>query len=237
MSRAERLLQLMQVLRHHPGPVRGSALAPKLGVSLRTLYRDIASLQAQGARIKGEPGVGYVMRPGFMLPPLMFTEEKIEARVPGSWWVAESADRQLGAAARTVIAKIAAVIPPELRRELEASSLLVGPGDPIPAGEQELSRIRQAIRMERKLDITYRDPRGGDSTRTVWPFALGFFDRARVLVAWCELRDDFRHFRTGRILSLVMSEARYSRRRHALLKTWREIEGISNASEKAADRN
>ena len=109
MSRAERLLALIQCLRRHRQPVSGQTLATELGISLRTLYRDIASLQAQGASIDGEPGVGYVLRPGFMLPPLMFSEEELEALLLGSRWVAERADARLGAAARNAMARIGAV--------------------------------------------------------------------------------------------------------------------------------
>ena len=237
MSRAERLLQLMQVLRRHQAPVSGRSLAEGLGISLRTLYRDIASLQGQGARIDGEPGVGYRLRPGFMLPPLMFTEEEIEALVLGLRWVAERADAQLAEAARNVSAKVAAVIPQELRRELEASSLLIGPGGAPPTGDQELAQIRRAIRGECKVLITYRDLRGGDSTRTIWPFALGFFERSRVVVAWCELRQDFRHFRTDRIQGLTVCDEHYPRNRRTLLKEWREVEGIAPSRVITADGN
>jgi predicted DNA-binding transcriptional regulator YafY len=226
MSRAERLLDLLQILRRHRQPVSGAALAQELGISLRTLYRDIATLQAQGAKIDGEPGIGYILRPGFMLPPLMFSEEEIAALVLGSRWVAERTDKQLGAAARNALAKIAAVLPPDLRDDLDASALLIGPGEPIAAGEAELPTIRQAIRNERKLTITYRAPDAPETQRTIWPFALGFFDRARVVVAWCELRQGFRHFRADRIATLTLSETRYPRRRQALLKEWREIEKI-----------
>lgn len=226
MSRAERLLQLMQCLRRHRYPVSGAALAVELGISLRTLYRDIASLQAQGARIDGEAGVGYLLRPGFMLPPLMFSEDEIEALVLGSRWVAARADTRLGDAARNALAKIGAVLPEDLRHALDASALLVGPGEPIAAGDQELARIRLAIRTERKLEIDYRDLQGKESTRTVWPFALGFFDRVRVVVGWCELRQAIRHFRTDRIIRLSVSDTRYPRRRQALLKQWRQSEGI-----------
>ncbi len=226
MSRAERLLQLMQALRRRRFPVSGAALAAELGISLRTLYRDIASLRAQGASIAGEPGIGYVLRPGFTLPPLMFSEDEIEALVLGTRWVADRADAQLGEAARNVIAKIGAVLPDALRHKLETSALLVGPGAPIAAGDQEVTQIRRAIRLERKLDISYRGSTGDDSTRTIWPFALGFFDRVRVVAAWCEMRVDFRHFRTDRITRLAVSEERYPRSRQALLGEWRQIEGI-----------
>jgi len=226
MSRAERLLDLMQVLRRYRQPVSGRALAAELGVSLRTLYRDIATLQAQGAGIEGEPGVGYVLRPGFLLPPLMFTEEEVEALVLGSRWVVERGDGRLADAARNALSKIAAVLPPDRREGMDGSALLVGPGEPIAAGDAELAAIRHAIRAERKLELFYRDRDGSDSRRTVWPFALGFFDRVRVMVAWCELRQSFRHFRTDRILALTVTDARYPRRRQAMLKAWREAEGI-----------
>src|SRR5262245_41816697 len=122
MSRAQRLLDLIQILRRHRQPVAGDSLASELGISLRTLYRDIATLQAQGARIDGEPGIGYILRPGFMLPPLMFSEEEIEALVLGSRWVAERGDSRLGEAARNALAKIAAVLPADLRDSLDTSS-------------------------------------------------------------------------------------------------------------------
>ena len=226
MSRAQRLLDLIQVLRRHRFPVSGAALARELGVSLRTLYRDIEALKAQGARIDGEAGVGYVLRPGFMLPPLMFSEDEIEALVLGSRWVAGRADAPLGKAARNALAKIGAVLPDDLRNKLDATPLLIGPGERIAAGDAELPAIREAIRTERKLRIAYADQHGALTRRTVWPFALGFFDRVRVVVAWCELRQDYRHFRTDRIVKLIVTERRYPRRRQAMLKEWREREGI-----------
>jgi len=222
MSRAERLLGLMQVLRRHRRPVSGAALARELGISLRTLYRDIASLQSQGAHIDGEPGMGYVLRPGFMLPPLMFSEEEIEALVLGSRWVADRGDRELAEAARNVLAKVAAVLPADLRHELDSSTLLVGPGEPIESGNIDLAKLRRAIRAQRKVEIRYRDLKGEESTRIIWPFMLGFFDRVRVLAAWCELRNGLRHFRTDRIVALAVSKVAYPRARQTLLKEWRQ---------------
>jgi predicted DNA-binding transcriptional regulator YafY len=226
MSRAERLLELMQVLRRHRRPVSGARLARELHVSLRTLYRDIASLQAQGAHIDGEPGMGYLLRPGFMLPPLMFSEVEIEALVLGSRWVADRADAELAAAARNLLAKVGAVLPLDLRHELDSSALLVGPGAPLAAGDAELPRIRSAIRAQRKVEIRYRDTKGAETSRIIWPFALGFFERVRVIAAWCELRRDLRHFRTDRIVALAVSKAAYPRARQALLKEWREKQRI-----------
>jgi predicted DNA-binding transcriptional regulator YafY len=226
VSRAERLLQLMQALRRYRQPVSGTALAEELGISLRTLYRDIASLQAQGAHIEGETGVGYVLRPGFTLPPLMFSEEEIEALVLGSRWVAERGDARLGDAAANALAKILGVLPPELRHVAESSAMLVGPGNPSTPGELLLFQIRTAIRTECKLDVRYRDLSSQESSRVLWPCAVGFFDQCLVMVAWCELRKGFRNFRIDRIESLQVREERYPERRQSLLRRWREQEGI-----------
>src|SRR4029453_3321804 len=146
MSRAQRLLDLIQLLRGYRRPARGALLAEGLGVSPRTPYRDIDTLNAQGAQIDGEPGVGYVLRPGFMLPPLMFSEEEIEAIVLGSGWVANRTDAALSIAARSALAKISAVLPPDLKDGLDTSGLLIGPGKAIATGDAELPVIRQAIR-------------------------------------------------------------------------------------------
>ena len=226
MSRAQRLLDLIQVLRRHRHPVAGAVLAQELGVSLRTLYRDIDSLKAQGAHIEGEAGLGFVLRPGFMLPPLMFSEEEIEALVLGSRWVSERTDGSLGRAARNVLAKVGAVLPDDLKDGLDASGLLIGPGAPVSAGDGELAALREAIRGERKLRIVYADEQDRATDRTIWPVALAFYDRVRVVVAWCELRDGYRHFRTDRITALDPTTARYPRRRAILLKEWRALRGV-----------
>ena len=226
MSRAQRLLDLIQVLRRHRFPVSGATLAEELAVSLRTLYRDVVTLNGQGARIDGEPGIGYILRPGFMLPPLMFSEEEIEALVLGSRWVAGRSDEPLRQAARNALAKIPAVLPDDLKEGLETSTLLVAPSKTVAAGDAELTTIRRAIRTERKLRIRYTGQDGAKTRRTIWPFAIGFFDRTRIVVAWCEMRKAYRHFRTDRIAALTMTETRYPRRRPALLKEWRETEGI-----------
>ncbi|MBK6025123.1 putative DNA-binding transcriptional regulator YafY [Brevundimonas nasdae] len=222
MSRSERLFDLLNALRRHRRPVSGRALADEMGVSLRTLYRDIASLQAQGATIEGEPGVGYVLRPGFMLPPLMFTPEEIEALVLGSRWVAERADGRLKEAALSAVARIGAVLPPDLKDEMDSSSLYVVPGAPFPTDTVDPALLRKAIRTERRLTLCYRDEAGAASERVVWPFALAFFDRVRLLLAWCELRQDFRSFRTDRIVEAQVGQDRYPARRQALMKTYHE---------------
>ena len=231
MSRAERLLDLVQILRGYRMPVAGSLLADRLGISLRTLYRDIASLQAQGADIEGEPGLGYVLKPGFMLPPLMFTEDELEALVLGARWVATRGDRRLGEAAARTLDKIGAVLPDDLARTLGDSGLIVVPGPPIIGGDIDLDPVRVAIRKEWALDIDYRDAAGAATRRRIWPFGIAFFEQVRVVLAWCEMRGDFRHFRIDRIAAIATTSHRYPRRRSALMRDWRKVVG-----KKAADK-
>jgi len=226
LSRSERLLALLQALRRRRSPVSGRVLAEELGVSLRTLYRDILSLQGQGAEIEGEAGLGYVLKPGFWLPPLMLSQEEIEALVLGARWVGARTDDKLARAARDAIAKISAVLPPRLRDDVEASTLIV-PGKAADAAALDLAPIRAAIRSERKLALEYRDAQGARTERTIWPFGVGYFDEARVVMAWCELRQGFRHFRADRIASGRALETRYPHSRRRLLKDWRLSEGVA----------
>ncbi|MCW1876672.1 YafY family transcriptional regulator [Erwinia sp. INIA-01] len=222
MSRSQRLLDLLQLLRNHRFPVPGAQLAATLGISLRTLYRDIATLQQQGADIAGEPGMGYVLKPGFTLPPLMFSEEEIEALVLGSRWVASRTDTGLSQSAKSALSKIAAVLPEDLRHSLDSNGLMAAPSASPLAESVDFVAIRRAIRHELTATLTYRDGKDQSSRRVIWPFLLGYFDNLHILGAWCELRGDFRHFRTDRIISLELNATRYPRRRAALIKQWRE---------------
>lgn len=222
MSRAQRLIQLLQLLRQHRFPVTGAFLAGELEISVRTLYRDIQTLQQQGAHIEGEAGLGYVLRPGFMLPPLMFNEEEIEALVLGSRWVAARGDWRLKAGANSVLHKIAAVLPADLRHVLDATALLPGPPSVKITDEVDVAEIRKAVRAEYKVTIDYQDLKGHCTMRTIWPFAIGYFDHVRLVIAWCELRNEFRHFRADRISKFTVSQERYPRKRQALLKIWRQ---------------
>ncbi|MDT3250621.1 YafY family protein [Serratia sp. root2] len=227
MSRTERLLDLMQILRRHRYPVAGHALAQEMNISMRTLYRDIATLQQQGAEIVGEAGVGYVLRPGYMLPPLMFSPQEIEALVLGMRWVSRRGDTQLAGAANNALAKIADVLPAMLRDELEANTLLIGPTDVVQVADETVVLIRDIIRQERKLAVDYCDRDGSVSERTLWPFALGYFEQVRMLVAWCELRQAFRHFRLDRIRLATPLAQRYPRGRRVLMKEWYKTQGIT----------
>ena len=226
MSRAERLLELMQNLRLRRRPVAGQTLAEELGVSLRTLYRDIGALQAQGARIEGEAGFGYVLRPGFTLPPLMFSLEEVEALALGARWVEGRADKGLMKAARGALGKIAAVLPPERAEALDWPTMLAAASR---AGDSEAASppvIREALTAGRKVRLAYVDKEGRSSARVVWPVALGFFDHARMLAAWCETRQAFRHFRLDRMAAVEVLDQRPPKPRRALLIDWRRAEGL-----------
>ncbi|MEQ1974702.1 MULTISPECIES: YafY family protein [unclassified Xenorhabdus] len=227
MSRAQRLLTLMEILRSYHFPVQGKVLAQKLNISLRTLYRDIVTLQDQGANIEGEAGIGYVLRPGFVLPPLMLTQSEIEALALGAGWVARRADSQLKASANSAINKIASVIPTELRQYLETNALLIGPAAAKIEPSVDIPQIRQAISHRHKITFTYLDLKNNQSTRTIWPFALGYFENISIVIGWCELRKSFRHFRSDRMSHLKIEQQCYPRSRQSLLKEWREMEKIS----------
>lgn len=226
MSRTERLMDLLQSLRRRSRAVSAQTLADELGVNVRTIYRDILTLQGQGAPIDGEAGVGYILRSGFTLPPLMFTPEEIAALVLGARWVASRADPGLSLAARNSLAKISAVLTPQLRTELETSTLLVVPPRHKPTSNDFAGLIRQAIRQNIKLEIAYTDPDGSATQRTIWPFAIGFFDHVQVLVAWCELRTDFRHFRLDRIQQCTFTGESTPENQGSLLARWQIQQGI-----------
>lgn len=229
MSRTGRLFQLMDALRGHRRPVTASALAERLGVSERTIYRDIQALAQLGAPVEGSAGVGYLLRTGFFLPPLMFDADELEALVLGARWVRHQGDPALHAAAESALAKIATATPRDLRDHMADTSLWV-PVWPKPEPDTFIQPAREAIRHCRKLRLLYRDEQGRPSERVIWPFALAYFDGRRVLAAWCELRDAIRHFRVDRIVEAESREERYPAQRHALLRQWHAEHGIEEDS-------
>ena len=220
MSRAARLRDLLQALRHHRRPVTAATLAAELAVSSRTVYRDIATLQAQGAQIEGEAGIGYVLRPGFLLPPLMFSDDELDAVLLGLRLVADRADAGLARAAEMSASKITAVLPEQRRDALETTVLMAGPAA-ATIDVIDTAPLRQAIRAECKVALTYTNAEGEMTRRLVWPLAVAMFNHVRVLVAWCALRGDFRSFRTDRMLAIAVTNERYPRRRTVLLREWR----------------
>ena len=222
MRRADRLLQLIQILRRHRRPVTGETMAQELEVSSRTVYRDIADLMAQGVPIRGEAGIGYVLGEGYDLPPLMFTTDELEAVMLGLRWVMRRGDADLSRAAQDTVAKIGVMLPEKLRPFLFDSGLLAAARTPILTDHIDVATLRTAIREGRKARINYRAEEGAESTRTIWPIAVSYFDAQRIIIAWCELRHDFRSFRTDRMIAMEPLKEKYPERRKVLLKRWFE---------------
>jgi predicted DNA-binding transcriptional regulator YafY len=226
MSRAARLLSLVQTLRRHRAPVTAQALAVELDVSVRSIYRDIDTLRGQGATIDGSAGIGFLLRPGFLLPPLMFNDDEIEAIVLGLRLVEWHGDAGIQKAADDVIVKIRSVMPPNLRAIVDESGLLTGPPPVRPPESVDAAIIRKTIRESRKARIVYLDGKEQLTERIIWPMALGFFERTRIAVAWCELRSDYRNFRVDRMQSWEQLADRIGRPRLSMLAEWRKRENI-----------
>lgn len=221
MRRADRLFQIIQILRRSSRPITAQDIAEELEVSPRTVYRDVADLIGQRVPIRGEAGFGYILDDAFDMPPLMLTTDEIEAAVLGAQWVAGRGDPVLAAAARDLIAKITSVVPERLRPFIADPSIGTPPRRDAPADVIDLGIARTWIREGRKIRIDYRDERGQVSDRVIWPVIIGFFDQARVIAAWCELRQDFRHFRTDRVVAAEFLDERYPARPGELRSRWK----------------
>jgi predicted DNA-binding transcriptional regulator YafY len=221
MRRADRLFQIIQILRRARGPMTAEAVAAELETSKRTVYRDIAALMSQRVPIRGEAGMGYVLEGGFDLPPLMLTSDEIEAAVLGAQWVAMRGDAVLAKAAQDLIAKIGVAVPERLRPFLiEPAGLPVPVWHPTADG-LDIAQVRAWIHAGRKIQLHYEDEQGRQTRRTIWPVTVGYMDAVRMLVGWCELREDFRSFRTDRVGEAVFLEDRYPERRDVLRARWR----------------
>jgi predicted DNA-binding transcriptional regulator YafY len=230
MRRADRLFQIIQILRRSTRPVTAAALAEELEVSKRTLYRDVADLMSQRVPIEGEAGLGYLLASDYDMPPLMLTPDEIEAVMLGAQWVAGRADKVLSHAARDVMAKIAAVVPERLRPFIVEPSVGVKPTFAETKESIDPSSLRSAIRNGRKLRLRYRSEAGEETERTVWPVILGYAEKTRMLVAWCELRQGFRHFRTDRIIGVEALDETIDLRHGELRRRWqrwREMNALS----------
>jgi predicted DNA-binding transcriptional regulator YafY len=234
MRRADRLFQIIQILRRSSRPVTAGEIAAELEVSSRTVYRDVADLIAQRVPIQGEAGFGYILDDAFDMPPLMLTPDEVEAAVLGAQWVAGRGDPALAKAAQDLIAKITRVVPERLRPFIADPSIGTRPPRVRAPDSIELSRVRTAIREGRKIRIDYRDERGERTIRTIWPVIVGFLEETRMLAAWCEMRQDFRHFRTDRIVMAEFLDERHSRRPGVLRQQWKRHMTERNAA-RAAD--
>jgi predicted DNA-binding transcriptional regulator YafY len=224
MRRSDRLFDIIQLLRTARGPMTAAALATELEVNVRTVYRDVATLQARRVPIEGAAGVGYVLRRGFDLPPLMFTADEIAAIAVGARMVARTGDQGLRHAAGSVLSKVTAVLPDPLRAQLTDPPLFVSAsGAPVPEGI-DLSEVREAIRDERKLRIAYTDGIGEQTRRVIWPIAMAYYVQATLIAGWCELRRGYRHFRADRITSLTVLDERYPSDNGRLVTEWMKLQ-------------
>ncbi|UVF17750.1 YafY family transcriptional regulator [Microvirga terrae] len=220
MRKAARLFEIIQILRLAKEPVTAVRIAQSLGVAPRSIYRDIAALQAMQVPVQGGRGIGYVLRSGFDLPPLMFSIEETEAIVLALALLERTGDVALNQSAKRAGRKIAAAVPPPLRQALFANTLHAwGSVAPAPSGV-ELSAVRLAIREERKIELAYRDEQGRRTERTIWPIALIYYPETVNIVAWCELRRDLRHFRADRVENALEADAFFKGRGDELRRQW-----------------
>lgn len=220
MRKASRLFEIIQILRLSRRVVTAAEIAERLEVTPRSIYRDIAALQSMRVPIEGERGLGYILRPGFDLPPLMFSVEETEAIVLGLALLERTADTALKQAARRVNGKIAAAVPEPLRRVLDSKALHAwGSIAPVPEGI-DLAEVRTAIRDERKLLLDYRDEFGNATERAVRPLALVYYSETAVIVAWCELREAIRNFRADRVENCQPLETFFPGEGDALRELW-----------------
>jgi predicted DNA-binding transcriptional regulator YafY len=221
MRRAYRLFEIIQVLRQASGPMTGDAIAMALETSRRTIYRDIATLIGQRVPIRGEAGVGYVLEKGFDLPPLMLTINEVEAVTLGAQWVIANADRELSSAAMAVLAKLAVIVPEDIRHLFDDPAV----GTPAAYGCEvdrmiDFARLREWGRLGKKIRIGYRDEHSVVTERVAWPFMVGYLETGRAVMAWCEMRHGFRVFLTDRIVEIDFLDIKYPEHSKVLRRRW-----------------
>lgn len=218
MAKSERILQLMQLLRLLPAPVQAAQLSGELGVSLRTVYRDVDSLRRAGAIIDGAAGFGYTLVEDTAMPPMLFNTDETEALVLGLREVIEIGDPVLAGAARNALAKLAASLPDRLSRQMQNSVLSAKRFHSRPEITVDVAVIRQAARDEQAIHISYGDAKGAQTERTIWPLSIIFMDQTLMLLAKCQLRQGFRAFRVDRIRKLALTDQSFRPHRTSLLR-------------------
>ncbi|WP_102222683.1 helix-turn-helix transcriptional regulator [Acidimangrovimonas sediminis] len=215
MARTSRLFEIIQILRGATAPVVAADLAGALEVSERTIYRDIAALQAMRTPIEGAPGVGYVMRRGYDLPPVNFDEDEAEAVLIGLSLIARTGDEGLWQAGLRAARKLSDATQ-------TAEHLIASSWGTVPSRAVDPGSLRQAIRRERKVTLHYSDAEGRQTERKVWPLVLIYYADNTVLVAHCELRQDFRSFRLDRMLAARCEEEGFPGQGAPLRALWEE---------------
>ncbi|MBI6529846.1 YafY family transcriptional regulator [Proteus vulgaris] len=222
MTRTQRLLTLLQILKENRYPITAEALADKLHISVRSIYRDIESLRAQGAEITGEAGVGYQLKSGLLLPPLTFDINELEALILGLRWVENNTDSELSYSALRAINKINAVVTTQHQTLLEQNTLFVPTNRIIEVNHTIAKDLRLSLREEKKAKINYKDAQKQLSHRIIWPIAVGYFQDSQVIAAWCELRQSYRHFRLDRIISYEVLSDNLPYPKSYLLDRWKK---------------
>ena len=201
MRRADRLFQIVQVLRG--GRLKTAAeLAEQLEVSQRTIYRDIVDLQSSGVPIEGEAGIGYVLQSGFDLPPLMFTRDEVVSLIAGARLIQAWGGAAMARAALQALEKIDAVLPDSVREQTQQVEIHAYANGMHPEVRGRIDELERAVESRQRLKLSYVDAQGAASNRVVRPLGLWFWGKVWTLVAWCELRADFRIFRIDRIYEL-----------------------------------
>jgi len=222
MSRTSRLFEMLGVLRARRRPVTALELAQELGVSERSVYRDVETLRLLGAPLEGQAGVGFVLREGFFLPNFAFTPEEMEALILGLGWVQQRADPALAQSSESALAKISSSRADRPLTADDTPALVAAASASERSDPARVAPLREAIRQLRKVSIRYEDIAGSVSERVVWPITIVYFDDVRVLAAWCESRSAFRHFRVDRVRAATVLDERYPERRPSLMRRWRE---------------
>lgn len=220
MRKASRLFEIIQILRLARHPITAQAIADRLEVTVRSIYRDIVALQAMRVPIEGERGIGYILRPGFDMPPLMLTAEEIEAVMLGMAMIGRTPDRALVKAAGQVLDKLSAALPPPLRQALAGRTLMAWGGTPMAPENALFTTLREAIRDERVLLVRYRDGENRETERCLRPIALIYYPDGVNVVAWCELRTAIRNFRLDRIDACQPLERHFRGEGEALRQSW-----------------
>lgn len=222
MTRTQRLLTLLQILKESRYPITAESLASQLQISVRSIYRDIDELRCQGADIAGEAGIGYQLKSGLLLPPLMFDENELEALILGLRWVENNADEELKLSAIRAINKINAVVKQSAQAVISQTTLFAPSTQTTSIDNVIAKDLRRSLRKETKARIEYQDESGKHSHRIIWPIAIGYMKATQVLAAWCELRQNYRHFRLDRIQSYTALDEKLPYPKHYLFEQWRK---------------
>lgn len=222
MTRTQRLLTLLQILKENRYPITAEALASQFQISVRSIYRDIESLRDQGAEITGEAGIGYQLKAGLLLPPLMFDENELEALILGLRWVKSNADNELQKSALRAIDKINSIVANKSQKILSQNTLFAPTSHFSNIDDVIAKDLRLSLREERKAKILYHDAQAKKSARIIWPIAIGYMKDTQVLAAWCELRQSYRHFRLDRIQSYATLPDKLPYPKGYLLTQWQK---------------